>query len=349
MKPSDNQIYEFIHQNRPDFEPVNEPEKLHGGNLNFVWRVQGKSESLIVKHAPPHIASNPDIPLNPNRLEFEAYALRLFLPDNNFSDLSTDDVQPPAIYGFDNSRYLLLMEDISPAQPWFRSVRNGLIHPPGSATHLGEFIGNLHRETYRDKKIAEIFSNRAIQQTRLTVQYHSAKESLTKAGFKNVAHASNNAVKLGEKLLNPGKCLIMGDLWPPSVLVQHDKLRLIDWEFSHFGRPLQDLAHLGAHCYMHSLFSDSNSDVFKTIWTNFLDGYREGAKDTYKSLLDEDELKWLPIHFGAEILVRAGGPFSKGYLFSDLPEQSPQLQAALQKSYTMLNNTDEGIHPEELF
>lgn len=348
MKPSDKQITDFIQQSRPRFEQDGEPKLLSGGNLNYVWQVPGKSESLIVKHAPPHIASSPDIPLNPNRLEFEARALQLFLPEGRCSDLAADNIRPPVLYGFDKSQYLLLMEDISPAQPWFECLKNGTM-PVNSAGEVGLFIGKLHGRTYRDKSLAKTFSNRPIQQTRLTVQYQSAEENLLAAGFDDVAQASKNAIELGEELMNPGKCLIMGDLWPPSILVQNGKFRVIDWEFSHFGRPLQDLAHFGAHCYMHSIFTDKDDHLFKTTWSSFLKGYRDGARDSYEYLMDEDEKKRLPVHFGAEILVRTAGPFREGYLFSDLSSDNQILQRALEKSFQLLNRPEDFTLPEELF
>lgn len=348
MKPLPEEIIEFACQNRPGFEPKGSPVQLSGGNLNYVWRVHGKSESLIVKHAPPHIASSPDIPLNPNRLEFEARALKLFHSDGNLSNLSGMNVRPPAIYGFSKSGFLLLMEDISSAEPWFPCVKKGDISV-NSAKDLGFFIGELHGCTYRDKSLAKVFSNRPIQQTRLTVQYHSVEDSLLKAGFDNVAGASKNAVELGEELLSPGRCLIMGDLWPPSVLVQNGYLRIIDWEFSHFGRPLQDLAHFGAHCYMHSLFSDTDEHLFKTVWINFLDGYKNGARDSYPSLLDKNELKWMPIHFGAEILVRTAGPFREFYLFSELKSSNPLFNTAVKKAYECIASPHKYKTPAELW
>lgn len=86
----------------------------------------------------------------------------------------------------------------------------------------------------------------------------------------------------GERLRTPGECLIMGDLWPRSVLVAQTcpadgnvggegppadgempdtvgnkspcsaspVLKIIDWEMCHWGRPAQDIAHFAAHVWM---------------------------------------------------------------------------------------------------
>ena len=56
------------------------PETLSGGNLNYTWRVFAESpsqeESIIVKQAPPYIASKPNIPLDEKRIDFEYRALK---------------------------------------------------------------------------------------------------------------------------------------------------------------------------------------------------------------------------------------------------------------------------------
>lgn len=71
-------ILERITQNIPDFHMQSKPILLSGGLLNYVWRIQGESSSiypsLIVKWAPPFIASNPQIQLDPGRITIEANA-----------------------------------------------------------------------------------------------------------------------------------------------------------------------------------------------------------------------------------------------------------------------------------
>jgi hypothetical protein len=75
-------------------------------------------------------------------------------------------------------------------------------------------------------------------------------------------HAACCAV--GDQLASArGVCLIMGDLWPRSVLVGPPEAGapppatappprqwVIDWELCHWGNPAQDTAHLAAHAWM---------------------------------------------------------------------------------------------------
>ena len=55
-----------------------ELETLHGGFVNLVWRLHGGNEKAVVKHAPPYVASLPDIPLSPTRLRFKGLCLNHF-------------------------------------------------------------------------------------------------------------------------------------------------------------------------------------------------------------------------------------------------------------------------------
>lgn len=316
MKPSNQQILSFLKAYLPDFEPSGSPEELEGGNLNHVWRVRSGTRSVVVKHAPPYIAKNPEIPIDPGRLAFEANALALFCDGVALEQIKTDRVRPPKRLGFDEEKSMLVMEDIFPSAVWFdRVLKNKSNH--GLAKDLGRFIGRLHTQTFQREEVAGGFRNLPIQKTRQIVQYESVANTLDDHGI-HCPGAVQNAEKLGEKLLQPGKCLVMGDLWPPSILFKDGELRLIDWEFAHFGRPMQDVAHFAAHCYMyHTQYPPEAGRDFKAIWQNFLMGYRQGTGSKYNELLNRDEIVGMNIHFGAEILIRTIGPFREGYIFGD--------------------------------
>ena len=121
----------------------------------------------------------------------------------------------------------------------------------------------------------------------------------------------------------------MGDLWPPSVLVAGDKLRIIDWEFAHFGFPFQDSAHLFAHLYMLEVVQTDEAIRFdiRLFRRLFYENYhRETA-----SFFTGQQADWLfPVHVGGEILMRLLGPFQKGYLFEKMDPAHPLLQQLIE-------------------
>lgn len=324
------EIYSLINKNLPDFEPVNELQKLKGGNLNHVWRLEGKERSLIIKHAPPYIASNPDVPLSSKRIHYEAHALKLFKPSEILNSLISDVIRPPALEHYSSEQSLLIMEDVGEV-PELQSEINDFDSVVRMGETLGRFIGELHKRTFRSSKLKDFFNNRDIQQTRYEVQYEPAADYAAK-----VDDAKNDLLRLrtrnlGKKLLKPGQCLMMGDLWPPSILVKNDKLRIIDWEFVHFGRPLQDTGHFAAHCWMqaHTASSNGQAKLWQKVWESFWQEYQLATGDIFPVLFNHEEFSDMNIHIAAEILIRAAGPFKEGYVYSNFPLDHPKIKEAV--------------------
>jgi hypothetical protein len=134
----------------------------------------------------------------------------------------------------------------------------------------------------------------------------------------------------------------MGDLWPPSVLVQGTDLRLIDWELAHYGRPLQDVAHWRAHLWMqkHRAPSAAVADAVDSLWDAFLTAYRDALGNAEAALWTAQEKRDATVHFGAEILVRAVGPFQGGYVYDGLSPNQPAIQEAVQTGADALRAPD---------
>jgi 5-methylthioribose kinase len=341
MNLSANEITTLIESELPHFDSKGAPQKLHGGNLNHVWRLRGKAKNLIVKIAPPYIAANPEVALNPIRIEFEARALQLFQEDGLLHSVATDDIRPPNILLFDGNKHLLAMEDMGEL-PDLTVIRNDESRATKLGIRLGRFIGHVHKQTFKKSDIARDFNNSGIQQTRLEVQYEPAAEYAQKAGIEDVSVIKSQTVSLGQKLLNPGCCLIMGDLWPRSILVNKGKLRIIDWEFAHWGRPLQDIGHLAAHCWMqaHTTVSKTQKQTFKNLWINFWETYQATVDSIFSQLFDDDQFRDTTTHIGAEILIRTTGPFKNGYVYQSFDSSHPLIKQAVQKARNLIRSDD---------
>lgn len=305
----------------PDFR-VRDCRPLEGGFLNFVWRVrgEGRPQSVIVKQAPPFVATLPEVRLDSRRARFEAEALQALGPGGELSRLSSDAVRPPVLVAYDDERKLLVLEDLGELPGLGEHLGAG--RGPGSLpTTLGRFIGGLHGTTFRSERLAARFCNSSAQQTRNEVQYGRIGEFLRQAGIEDSGALGRRAAALGERLLEPGACLIMGDLWPPSVLVDGDRVRVIDWELVHFGNPAQDTAHLGAHLWMeaHRAESEETSAAFSETWRGFLDSYSSALGPRGVELWTSAVRVDAALHFACEILARTVGPFRKGHRYDGLP------------------------------
>jgi 5-methylthioribose kinase len=332
---TDEDVLPHLRDRLPNFTPTGEPTRLPEGNLNVVWRVLGAERSVIVKHAPPYIAADPDTPLDPSRLTIEARCLERLGPGGERAGLTGGAVRTPRPLDVSTDPHVLVMEDLGDLPTldrWLRDRNPDEVQEtaPVLGRRLGAFIGDLHTSTCGEEAYAERFTNRPMQETRYAVQYQGVADMLEAGGVSDAEELGAKAKALGAALLEPGRCLTMGDLWPPSVLIEGDALRLIDWELAHYGRPLQDVAHFLAHLWMqrHRAPSPAVAEAVGALRTAFLDAYWEALGDAADALWTEAERRDAAIHVGAEILVRAVGPFQAGYVYEGLdPDQSAVKEA----------------------
>lgn len=135
----------------------------------------------------------------------------------------------------DTTHNLLIMEDVCNCSDFAEWVQypqeKEKAHSIGM--NLGEFIANVHRYNANQSDLAIQFLNQHIQKTRLDVLYQNVKLYAKKAQLENAEDVGNAALTYGKLLQTPGKVIIMGDLWLPSVIVSGDELRIIDWDLSH--------------------------------------------------------------------------------------------------------------------
>ncbi len=315
---------------------------MQGGTLNKVWRVPGTPASVIAKYAPPHIASAPEVPLDLERLHVSARCLALFAPGASLAELATPACRPPERLGWDAEAPLLVMEDLGDLPDlgsWLHDA------PPTSkaadaGTRLGTFIGQLHARTYDDDTLAEAVANPAMQATRHAVQYSQVGAFLEAAAIDDAEALGQRAIALGERFQQPGRCMIMGDLWPRSVLVDTGaadtmEVRLIDWELAHYGHPAQDIGHIAAHCWMlaHRAPSHIAEHVAHACFRQFLARYQGAVQgerpEAVAAFCGAEVRRTAALHMGCEILARTTGAFQNGYLYDGLPPTHPAMQRAI--------------------
>lgn len=320
----------------PNFILEGEPEQLTGGYLNYVWRIRNgtdtKPHTLIVKWAPPYVATSPGIPLDPERIILEAKIYSEFNPGNKLSGLGNDQIRPPRLVLLDEAAHLIVMEDVCDCPDLgicllrMRSVDES--YTIGSL--IGDFIGRLHKFSAHHPELAKEFDNSNIQRTRLEVLYKNVTTYGKRAGIQDYQKIGRIAVNYGNLLQETGEALIMGDLWPPSILVEDMMVRIIDWELTHFGRPSQDIGHFTAHLWMQLQQTNSPIKTKNTEATlrGFLNSYRSALGDQFIQIFGVEGVKESSIHFGCEILARTVGLFQNGYVYDGYDPESEVIRKA---------------------
>lgn len=315
----------YIKDSLPHFGSFGSPESLSGGLLNYVWRVPAQPHSLIAKYTPPYIASAPEIYMDAARSSFEAEALTWWSQHQ-----STDDsIRPPHLLHASGERSVILMEDVGPAPDLAEALKHMSFQEANLiGEQIGAFLGKLHFSTFQDESLAKRFQNEGVQNVRVAVQYNQL-ESLENARIPAAKEIANKIVSLGQKISKPGVCLIMGDLWPPSILLTQEGIRIIDWEFAHFGWPVQDVAHLVAHLWMQAHMANTHDSILaaQNCLFSFLKTYSAAFGEKF-GLLESKEFYF--VHIGAEILARTIGNFQTGYLFDGLSMADVRMQTAVE-------------------
>lgn len=255
-------------------------QKISGGLINYVYRVWLHERTVIVKQSPPYISSQPHIPLSQTRSIFEQQALY------RLPFMMSQSRTPKLLCG---TLGLFVMEDKGRLPNMQEAFSFSILRK------LALWLAHLHNETYGQI----CWNNIEVQQTRQIHQYNALADWLS--------HRHRNAsVKLrtlGSFLLEQGICCIMGDLWPSSILIDRDEFWVIDWEFSHYGRPLQDVAHFCAHLDL--VFPQLHEG--KTAKEIFLDEYQRHCR---AEIEDDICSPWASIHYAAELLMRTQGVFA---------------------------------------
>lgn len=265
--------------------PAAEATALAGGLVNHVFRVRlVGAGSVVLKHAPPYVATRPQVPLDAGRAEVEAAALAW---------VGSRGGPVPGLLAAAGPT--LLMEDLGDLPHLGAFLRAG-----GDVVvldRLARWLRALH-----DGPAPELF-NRSIQETRLALQYGPAGAWLAAAGVRDGRRLGAALRRLGERLLEPGDCFVMGDLWPPSVLVDDGGgFALIDWEMATVGRRCQDVGHLLAHL---DLLAASGGPA---LADRFVAAYGPVSVDD-----DRDTA----LHRAAEVLARTVGSFPMADLGDD--------------------------------
>lgn len=326
MDPDLQQIGLHVAHRLPSFQWDGRGGRLGGGHLNYVWRLSGTPFPVVVKRAPPYVAAAPQVPLDPGRVLMEAGILAALGPDGDLSDVCPPGVRPPRLLDVDAPTWTIILEDLGPLQDLGAWLRCG--HAADRMARLvGRCIGRLHRSTGGRTDLAERFDNAPVQRARHEIQYRAVRSMGERAGRGDAMALGAAAEALGIRLQGHGSCLVMGDLWPPSILVAPPAIRIIDWELAHYGNPAQDVAHLAAHLWMLRQRAPTvavRRNVDSALMA-FLTAYRAEAAPLLTSAVRGDCAR----HFGAEILMRTVGPFQDGSPYEGLPPDSSPVQDAV--------------------
>lgn len=278
--------------------------EIGDGNLNFVYRISGDNQSLIVKQALPYIrVIGEGWPLTQDRIRIEAQALKLAAEKSQR--------RVPEVHYFCSTHCAILMEDIGD----HISLRDALCQRkplPQLVDSLAGFLADSYFETsdlamgsQARKALITEFSNPQLCNISEEVYFWDPfcdhERNQVNPGVRAKAEAlwEDDAValavaKLKAKFMSQPQALLHGDLHTGSVFVTDDSCKLIDPEFAFCGPIGFDLGTLVAN-FLLSYAGHANTEgsaaergAFRDWLLETVNGLWEGFSTRFEQRMKAD-------------------------------------------------------------
>jgi 5-methylthioribose kinase len=269
-------------------------EVLTGGVSNIVLAVQTQSKDLVLKQALAELKVATKWKADQRRAIVEAHAIE------TFHALSPDQV--PALVDYDPEVFTLVLERVShSATVWKSDLLDGVIYPEIGAK-LGHTLATWHNFGRSSEVARKKFSEDLLfEQLRITPFYG------TVAG-KN-PQLSPKIMSLVNELKSEKTTLVHGDFSPKNIMIGQERdVYILDFEVTHTGNPVFDLAFLTAHllCKYFREEDPGKRESLRQTAHDFLKAY-----DAQSEIAHAPSLAW---HTALIALARVEGTSLVNYL-----------------------------------
>ncbi len=236
--------------------------KLSGGISNRTFLVQRPSgDAWVVKQALPKLRVASDWFSSPLRIHSEAMALR-WLPK-----LAPAGTTPDLVFE-DHENHLLAMVAVpEPHQNWKVLLLEGEVMDE-HVHQFGSLLGQIHRKSAERKtEMLPVFQDRSFFESLRLEPYYAYTATRVPAA----------APFLDQLILETRQhrdCLVHGDYSPKNILIQGERLVLLDHEVVHFGEPAFDLGFSLTHLLSKAHYLKAHRDRFigaaQLYWQSYL-------------------------------------------------------------------------------
>jgi 5-methylthioribose kinase len=224
-----------------------EVEVLTGGVSNVVLAITTKNQKIVLKQALAELMVAQKWEADQRRAIVEANAIALF------HKLSPDQV--PNLVFLDPERFILILDRVPVGSTvWKSDLLDGVINPD-IAEVLGRTLAQWHNFGEKDKE------------ARLQFMEDSLFEQLRIDPFYRFVAAKNETLKpvisqLINELEGDKTTIVHGDFSPKNIMVgMDDQVYILDFEVTHVGNPVFDLAFLLAHLLCKKFRTDEPLEV----------------------------------------------------------------------------------------
>lgn len=269
-------------------------EILTGGVSNVVLAVQTQSKDLVLKQALAELKVATKWEADQRRAIVEAHAIE------TFHALSPEQV--PALVDYDPEVFTLVLERVPhSATVWKSDLLEGIIYPEIGAK-LGHTLATWHNFGRSSEVARKKFSEDLLfEQLRITPFYGTVAGKNPKL--------SPKILSLVDELMSEKTTLVHGDFSPKNIMIGQERdVYILDYEVTHTGNPVFDLAFLTAHllCKYFREEDPDKRDRLRQTAHDFLKAY-----DAQSEIAHAPSLAW---HTALIALARVEGTSLVNYL-----------------------------------
>ena len=240
-----------------------EVEVLTGGVSNVVLAITTSDKKLVLKQALAELKVAEKWEADQRRAIVEANAIALF------HKLSPNQV--PNLVFLDPERFILILDRVPVGSTvWKTDLLNGVINPDVAGV-LGITLAQWHNfgETNKEARL-QFMEDSLFEQLRVDPFYRfvAAKNDLLKPAIN----------KLISELEGDKTTIVHGDFSPKNIMVGMDeKVYILDFEVTHVGNPVFDLAFLLAHllCKLFRASEPLDEKMLIASSQRFINSYQE--------------------------------------------------------------------------
>lgn len=230
-----------------------------------------QKEAWVLKQALAKLRVKVDWFSDPARVHREALGL------HHLESLTPRGSTTPLVFE-DHEHHLLAMHAVpQPHENWKDLLLAGRIEA-GHIEQFGLLLGTIHRNAFLQREqLASVFADRTFFQTlRLEPYYTYTADQL--AG--KTPYLRNFYDTLCRDTLAQQLTLVHGDYSPKNILVQENKLILLDHEVIHWGDPAFDLGFSIAHLLSKAHPLPAHRQALAGAVTQYWKAYRKALGDT---------------------------------------------------------------------
>ena len=282
--------------------------ELGGGVSNIVLLVEGKAPSgeerrWVVKQSLEKLRVKDDWRSERSRIFREAEAIQALGPV-----LGQGAVPQVVHVGLED--YLFIMTAAPPgSEMWKAALLDGRVDM-GVARRAGTLLALMITSSQHIPSFRTAFAERAVfDQLRIDPYYRTA------------AARHHDVRPVIEKLIEDsweiGTAIVHGDYSPKNLLVQDNRIFLIDFEVVHWGDPAFDAGFLLNHLFLKAFHQPRVGQVYFSAAREF---WRELVRGSEKAALEDFENMTLR-HLGALMLARIDGKSPAEYIRDEMTKQ----------------------------